>query len=594
MNRVINTPPRVGRRAVLSIALVLSMLFFFVSCDAAKIYLPPVPPVILPDSQDIASKLPEAEIARIGLLNPEDAPENTSVSRRFVSSGASGASVMRFTVKATGEESMISEVTLSGYVYNGYVYTTSTPVTVTYPATSTDTTNEYSLEEFTINASNVAVSQVGGSTEVQVSITGSVGYLPKNDTAPASNTTITVAGTAVSSVSNIPTSDEITMDPYEGSYEIDGSEISKEESVGMDGSEKAPYTISRLNDLLRLDSLFASSRNVNIRLDNDLTISTAWASENMPEPVTISNGENVSIDFNGHTITYSVPTSVRPFLIEKGGRLTVHNGAKENTEQGGVTTTESITVGAFDNYGYLEIFGGMFVSSGSNNGAIVRGRPESVTVINNGSYVCDAFDCALASEGETIINDGYFYTESHNGGNFNYCVKNIGGEMVIKGGEVYGIQGAISTSSGSLTIYDVYSEARDNPELGYSGQKSFYAIYIAGESGETSCTINGGTFVADRLNALHVGNSNPGGDGGIMADATCSVYGGSFKSTGASYDVAVDDGIGALSLYGGIFAHREVKVSDEGAVIEPSIIDSYTAPGYHVEEIANGFEVVED
>ena len=576
------------------------MPFFLVSCCGAKIYRPPVPPGSLPDSQDIASKLPEAEIARIGLLNPEDAPENTSVSRRFVSSGASGASVMRFTVKATGEESMISEVTLSGYVYNGYVYTTSTPVTVTYPATSTGTTNEYSLEEFTINASDVAVTQIGSSVETKVSINGSVGYLPKDDTVSASNTTITVSGTAVSSVSNIPASNDITMDPYEGSYEIDGSEISKEESVGMDGSETAPYTISRLNDLLRLDSLFGSSRNVNIRLENDLTITAEWVFANgMTDPVTIDAGQNVTIDFNGNTITYEVAGSARPFRVESGGMLTFNNGESNSIEEGagGVTITPEDALGLADNYGTMIINGGSYDIQTKQGTCAIRSFEDADITINNARFYFPYTGGTLLSYGTATIEDGYFFSNSNSQvypNRWTYNIRNDGGNMTINGGEVYGIQGCISTAEGMLTINDVYSETDDREVEGTMTNASFYALYVAGESGETSCVVNRGTFVSNNNPSLWIGNSNPGGDGGIMADASCTVNGGTFRNETGDSDVQVDYGIGAMYLYGGHFDHEKVTVINAGTTGNPSVLSSYVANGYHVEFVSDCYQIVAD
>lgn len=599
MNRVVNTPPRAGRRAVLSIALVLSMLFFFVSCDAAKIYLPPVPPVIEPDGQDIASNLPEAEIARIGLLDPEDVPENTSVSRRFVSSSASGASVMRFTAKAAGEESMISEVTLSGYVYNGYVYTTSTPVTVTYPAISTDTTNEYSLEEFTINASNVAVTKVGSSAETKVSISGSLGYLPKDDTAPASNTTITVSGTTVSSVSNIPASEDITMDPYEGSYEIDGSEISKEESVGMDGSADAPYTISRLSDLLRLDSLFASSRNVNIRLENNLTITAEWVVANgMTDPVTVDAGQNVTIDFNGNTITYEVAGSARPFRVEAGGALTFNNGKSNSIEEGagGVTITPEDALGLADNYGTMIINGGSYDIQTKQGTCAIRSFEDADITINNARFYFPYSGGTLLSYGNATIEDGYFFSNSNSQlykDSWTYNIRNLG-NMTINGGEVYGIQGGIAAIAGLLTINDVYSETDDREVEGKMTNASFYALYVSGDSSDASCVVKGGTFVSNNNPSLWIGNSNSGGDGGVMANAYCTVNNGTFRNETGDSDVQVDYDLGNLYLHGGHFDHEKVTVRKSGATSTPSVLSAYVADGYHVEAVSDGYQIVAD
>ncbi len=570
--------------------------FALVSCGAQiAVSLPPVDNVERPSDSELTQYIPEEEFARIGLLSAEDLPANATVTRRF-EEGISTSSLTR----SSGSGAMIAEITLTGYLYNGYRFTTSTPLTVTYPGISAGEEDKYSLEKFVIDVVDMVMSPETNGNGKRVSISDSAGYLPYDAVNSSENTIITVSGTAVTAVENIPASSDIAIDSYEGSYSVNGTEISKEEAVGVDGSEDKPYTVSRLSDLLLLDSLFSSSSSVNIRLESDLTITAEWVvSTNMVDPITISNGENVTIDFDGHTITYEVAGNLRPFLVEEGGSLTLNNGVTNSIDagEGGVTITNTEALGLVDNYGTLTINGGSYDIQTKRGTCAIRSFDGAMLTINDGRFYFPYTGGTLLSYGTAYINDGYFYSNSNSqiyGESYTYNIRNDGGDMIIRGGEVYGIQGGISTVSGSLVIQDVYSETGEREVEGTMVTASFYAIYVAGESGETSCVINGGTFVAGVRNALHVGNSNPGGDGGIMADATCTVNGGTFISESGSYDVAVDYGIGALTLYGGSFAHRDVKVSDAGSVIEPSIIDTYTAAGHHVEETADGFEVVED
>ena len=577
------TPPhrRVMRTFAWSI-LALFAILAFPSCDGHLDLQPPTDDEERPVDSDLPQYIPEAEFARIGLLPPEKMPAGATVDKRYDSSLAKSS-----LSRASGTGAMIADITLSGYMYNGYSFTTTNPVTVTYPAAPAGEENRHTLEKFIINVVDLIMAPEGDENGKKVSVSDSAGYIPYDETGASDNTVITVSGTSVTEVANVPASSAIVLDPYEGSYEVNGTEVSKEEAAGMDGSEEKPYTVSRLSDLLVLDSLFASSTSVNIRLESDLAITAGWVVANdMMDPITISAGENAAIDFNGHTITYEVAGDLRPFLVEKGGSLIFNNGPSNSIEngKGGVTITSPEALGLVDNYGKLTINGGSYDIQTKQGTCAIRSFEDATITINDARFYFP-------------YTGGTYYSNSNSqlyGDLYTYNIRNAGGNMIIRGGEVYGIQGGISTASGSLVIDDVYSETGEREVEGEMVTASFYAVYVAGEAGETSCTINDGTFVSGIRNALHVGNSNPGGDGGIMADAACVVNGGTFRSKEGSYDVAVDYGIGALTLRGGSFAHRAVNVTDEGTVIEPSIIDSYTAEGFHVDEMAGGFAVVAD
>ena len=45
-----------------------------------------------------------------------------------------------------------------------------------------------------------------------------------------------------------------------------------------------------------------------------------------------------------------------------------------------------------------------------------------------------------------------------------------------------------------------------------NGSSAFYALYVAGESGEVECNVYGGEFTSISKVAAFVGNSNDGGD----------------------------------------------------------------------------------
>ena len=79
-----------------------------------------------------------------------------------------------------------------------------------------------------------------------------------------------------------------------------------------------------------------------------------------------------------------------------------------------------------------------------------------------------------------------------------------------------------------------------------------------------------------------------------MADASCTVNGGTFRNETGDSDVQVDYGIGAMYLYGGHFDHEKVTVINAGTTGNPSVLSSYVANGYHVEFVSDCYQIVAD
>ena len=106
----------------------------------------------------------------------------------------------------------------------------------------------------------------------------------------------------------------------------------------------------------------------------------------------------------------------------------------------------------------------------------------------------------------------------------------VGAVMVINDGYFEGVQGAASSAVGKLTVNGGTfrtvncSENKDHTAI-------YYALYAAGEVGKVECYINGGDFsTVGRNAAVLIGNDNKGGDGGINAQATAYVTGGTFTA----------------------------------------------------------------
>ena len=155
---------------------------------------------------------------------------------------------------------------------------------------------------------------------------------------------------------------------------------------------------------------------------------------------------------------------------------------------------------------------------------------ECVLVINNGLF--GNYNCAVYNEGHATLNGGTYTgrTCSSCTSYWDYTIKNINVEsyMIINGGTFTGTQGAVSASIGTLIVND--GQFKSVHCVNNSAHTAiFYALYAAGEYGEVRCIINGGTFETEGKNAaVVIGNDNTGGDGGINAQATAEIYGGTF------------------------------------------------------------------
>lgn len=587
------------------------------------------------DSVDIAKAIPEELLAWYGLQTDKTKlPEGVEVNQEFVE-GISTASLIsgsraKASARADAPSYMLSTIKLTGFIYQGYTYN-SEAIYVVYSATNERDGAKYDINDFTIQSESIEVTAPDSSDVVEVEIKGITGKL-QDDTA-SSAVTIEVLPTTVVSVSNIPTSsDSVTTDSWTGSYVVGGEEVSKAESEGMTGEESKPYRIETLDDIARLQDMFDDADKVYIRLESDIHITPEWTIANLTtgsledgsltaQPITVAAGQDVTIDFNHYTITFDgldyagfdqfydqkvtvgdytslmdvSPYASIPFVVSEGGTLTINNGADNSTDVGGMVCTDWLTCGVFRTHGTLVINGGRFETCGNTKSAIIEVSSTGDLTINDAYVYCSDHDGAVESYGTAVIKDGYFYTNSHNGGRFKYCIIS-GGDMTIYGGQYYGIQGGISLSGGNCTINYAESYVTDkNDELGYKGNKSYYAVYVSGEMSPGSIVINNGIFEADQA-ALWVANSNEGGDGGLMLEGTAIVNGGSFKSNKQAYDLQVNYEIGSLTLTGGTFLHSDVMQIEAPAGSEGVTLDNFVEDGYTVQQNPNTnlYEVVKE
>ena len=251
-----------------------------------------------------------------------------------------------------------------------------------------------------------------------------------------------------------------------------------------------------------------------------------------------------------------------------------YNGQEGNGVVCGPSSTTTITGGTFigcmnglsaiDNANAtVTITGGNFKSDGStSSGAIYNGIGNTLTIE----------DCIASTDGQsgaTIANEGTLHIT---GGTFNgdncyadtYTInsgqRNKSPEVTIEGDvEVTGTFGAVRAVSGTLDInggsYEVNSCSK------HSSEKQYYAVYVAGQYGDVTATIDNGTFASSGNAAVTVGN-----EGGKSANLT--INGGTYDSPEGT-SVIKTFGPGKVSIYNGSYS---------------SNVESYVPTGYEVKQ----------
>ena len=292
---------------------------------------------------------------------------------------------------------------------------------------------------------------------------------------------------------------------------------------------------------------------VTIKLEADIVVS---------DNITIAEGQNVVLDMNGHKMTPS------DSLV---GRFVINNGELVVTGDGTMDSSGDYpnAYGSVDTYGSTLVESGTFVGNVDALAANLYCRSGATLVVDDGSFSgsCTAISSdgdltvnggyfespwypAIEANGTTVINDGEFVNTSCSScdkDHWGYTIRNglnsDEATMPINGGTVKGIQGGITTTGSMLTINDV-DVTVDRCENDHDAV--FYALYVAGESYDTSCVVNGGTFTSTERTAVFVGNS--GSDGGDKEHATCEINGGTFTGQDKLH---VDEALGGLLLTGG-------------------------------------------
>ncbi len=290
--------------------------------------------------------------------------------------------------------------------------------------------------------------------------------------------------------------------------------------------------------------------------DGKKTVVQIGANMQLTETILIGENKNIVLDLNGKTITVSDNFTGRPFT---------NYGTLEVVGNGTVDTSASQTAyGTFDNYGSLYIQNGVYRGYTFAGGSVVKNRPESYCEIYSGEFY--GTGSSVYNEGITKIYGGLFDGRSCSScsSNWGYTIQSHWNnknaekpELYFYDGTVIGVQGAFSTSAGYSEIHNGKFETVGCDVHGVNS--AWYALYVAGESGEVETHVYGGTFKSASKYAMLIGNKN---DGGEKLQAFVYIHGGNFTSGRSDYAVGEDYPLGSVEITGGSFFLNDNSVSD--------------------------------
>ena len=320
------------------------------------------------------------------------------------------------------------------------------------------------------------------------------------------------------------------------------------------------------------------------------------ANATVNEGVTIGKNVEVTLDLGNYTMTTS--SSFSGDFITNQGNLTITGGADGFID---LSKSANSKNGVY-NTGYVRMTGGTMknvgehLSGGINNQGTGRVLLEGTTrlegfasnvlttanaqtTITGGTYE-NYYMTNIDNVGKTTITGGTFISHSCSAcyKEWGYTIRNRGGHLEIDGQNinVYGVQGALAVVAGTANVKGGHFETRACPKHS-DGLTAFYALYVAGEVGQTTAHIYDGEFISVTRTAALVGNKNV--DGGQKLGSNCYIHGGKFTTNGGdNVSVVTADENGNAFIDGGSF-NKELT--------ETFIADGYqqshdTTTGYYV------------
>lgn len=363
--------------------------------------------------------------------------------------------------------------------------------------------------------------------------------------------------------------------------------------TSVTGSEWMP--VAEVNGYL-YDTLAAAVEAAVSSSDKTGTVTLLKDTE-VSDPITINQGETLTLDMQGHTVTVSPDFSTR--LFTNYGDLTIKgNGTVD------VTAAGANGYGTVNNYGTLTVVGGTYKNPKESNasnfynrnggtatfenatiyggGGCIATEVNTITTINGGTYSDETYP-AIENRGNMLITGGIFINTSCSAcpdcanGRYGYTIRSGQASstayLKIQGAaedsvKVTGVQGGLAVVGGTADIYNgIYKTVAC--EI-HGGNNAFYAGYFTGESYKTATTIYGGSFTSCSKNAVQVGNGNPAPDSGAGKESTVMIKGGTFVG-GDTERTAIkveeeQHAIGAANISGGTFSSNPAAFLATGYV----------------------------
>ena len=285
--------------------------------------------------------------------------------------------------------------------------------------------------------------------------------------------------------------------------------------------------------------------NVEVTKEEDGTFNVKLTG-NAVQDIIIYEGEDVTLDLNGYTLTNFTP-ECEAIKVLYGGKLTIMDSSEEGT--GTVTQAATSKFSAITNQGTMIIESGNFITTLSQY--VVRN--ENNLTINGGTFTNESSDTSLIGnivnmdksvpedvKPTMLINGGSYTANSNTVINNENCVVEIaGGTFTSENAYALDNWSEATVSGGKLTSIN-------NSAIRYGDR---------GQSESVSLTITGGTIVSyETADDIKIVDENAVLD----VRGNLSITGGSFTSDVSEYlpsDLeSVDDGNGNL-----VVAEKEVQ-----------------------------------
>ncbi len=268
--------------------------------------------------------------------------------------------------------------------------------------------------------------------------------------------------------------------------------------------------------------------------DGDVILLTEDMTMPMTGPVEIAKSVTMSVP-EGVTVTTARQGNTANFVVNPGVTVTL-------TGNGEYLGDNRI----FDVDGELIVDGPSFTTTTKTRGSAITVNPGGELIFNSGEVT--AASTGLWIEGKVTINGGKLVSNSSSsdpdGGSVGYAynvrLKASTADVTINGGEIVGVQGAISNAGGKLTINGGYFHTHPS----FTSSDNYYALYIGDSATGSETTINGGEFYSQNKASVYYIKLQAVG----YPQNVLNLKGGKFNNQGRQ--VQVEDG--DLPAYDGI------------------------------------------